>query len=165
MAHQEERPMRKISALVGIAVIDVKDGTKLGEVEEVVVSPDDLRLLGFVVGSGRFLGHEEHIVETADIRAIGDDAITVDGQEAARTSEASTEAFRDARSGKRRLEGKKVITEKGSVLGTVSDALLDEEGKQLSALLIGGGLLQSAESLHIDRVASVGPDVIVAREA
>jgi sporulation protein YlmC with PRC-barrel domain len=143
----------------------VKDGTKLGEVEEVVVSPDDLRLLGFVVGSGRFLGHEEHIVETADIRAIGDDAITVDGQEAARTSEASTEAFRDARSGKRRLEGKKVITEKGSVLGTVSDALLDEEGKQLSALLIGGGLLQSAESLHIDRVASVGPDVIVAREA
>jgi uncharacterized protein YrrD len=157
--------MRKISALVGIAVIDVKDGTKIGEVEEVVVSPDDLRLLGFVVGSGRFLGHEEHIVEASDIRSIGDDAITVDGHEAARTSEASTEAFREARSGKRRLEGKKVITEKGSVLGTVSDALLDEEGKQLSALLIGGGLLQSAESLHIDRVASVGPDVIVAREA
>lgn len=156
--------MRKISALVGIAVIDVKDGTKIGEVEEVVVSPDDLRLLGFVVGSGRFLGHEEHIVETADIRAIGDDAITVDGQEAARTSEASTEAFREARSGKRRLEGKKVITEKGSVLGTVSDALLDEDGKRLSALLIGGGLLQSAETLQIDRVASVGPDVIVARE-
>jgi uncharacterized protein YrrD len=157
--------MRKISALVGITVIDVKDGTKLGEVEEVVLSPDDLRLLGFVVGSGRFLGHEEHIVEAADIRSIGDDAITVDGQEAARTSEASTEEFREARSGKRRLEGKQVITEKGSVLGTVSDALLDEDGRQLTALLIGGGLLQSAESLHIDRVASVGPDVIVAREA
>lgn len=157
--------MRKISGLVGISVIDVKDGTKLGEVEEVVVSPDDLRVLGFVVGSGRFLGHEERIVESADVRSIGSDAITVDGQDASHTSEASTEEFRTARSGNRRLEGKKVITESGIVLGTVSDAIMDESGRQLAALLIGGGILQSAESLPIKRVASVGPDVIVAREA
>lgn len=157
--------MRKISELVGIAVIDVKDGTKLGEVEEVVLSPDDLRLLGFVVGSGRFLGHEERIVETADIRSIGEDAITVDGQEASHTSQASTEEFRAARAGNRRLAGKKVVTDNGTVLGTVSDAVLDENGRQLSALLIGGGILQSPESLHVDRIASVGPDVIIAREA
>jgi uncharacterized protein YrrD len=157
--------MRKISELVGIAIINVKDGTKLGEVEEVVVSPDDLRVLGYVVGSGRFLGHEERIVESADVRSIGNDAITVDGQEASHTSEASTEEFRTARSGNRRLEGKKVITENGTVLGTVSDAVMDASGRKLSALLIGGGILQSAESVGIDRIASVGPDVIVAREA
>lgn len=157
--------MRKISELVGIAVIDVKDGTKLGEVEEVVLSPDDLRLLGFVVGSGRFLGHEERIVETSDIRAIGEDAITVDGQEASHTSEASTEAFKAARTGNRRLAGKKVVTDSGTVVGTVSDAILDENGRKLSALLIGGGLLQSADTVQVDRVTSVGPDVIVVREA
>lgn len=157
--------MRKISELVGIAVIDVKDGTKLGEVEEVVLSPDDLRLLGFVVGSGRFLGHEERIVETSDIRAIGEDAITVDGQEASHASEASTEEFKAARTGNRRLAGKKVVTDSGTVVGTVSDAILDENGRKLSALLIGGGLLQSADTLQVDRVTSVGPDVIVVREA
>ena len=157
--------MRKISELVGIAIIDVKDGTKLGEVEEVVVSPDDLRVLGYVVGSGRFLGHEERIVESADVRSIGNDAITVDGQDASHTSEASTEEFRTARSGNRRLEGKKVITENNTVLSSVSDAIIDESGRQLAAILIGGGILQSAESLGVDRIASVGPDVIVAREA
>lgn len=157
--------MRKISELVGIAVVDVKDGTNLGQVGEVVLSPDDLKLLGFVVKSGGFLAQEERIIETSDVRSIGDDAITVDGLEAAHTSEASTEAFRNARAGDRRLAGKKVITDGGTVVGTVSDAILDEDGRQLAALLIGGGLLQSSESLHADRITSVGPDVIVVREA
>ena len=161
----EETQLRKISELVGLKVIDIKDGTDLGQVGEVVLSPDDLKLLGFVVKSGGFLAQEERIVEASDVRAIGEDAITVDGQEAAHTSEASTEAFRNAREGNRRLAGKRVITDKGSVVGTVSDAILDEDGRQLAALLIGGGLLQSADSLHVDRITSVGPDVIVVREA
>ena len=156
--------MRKISDLVGISVIDVKDGTRLGQVDEVVLSPDDLKLLGFVVKSGGLLSQDERIVEASDLRSIGADAITVDGQEAAHTSAASTEAFRKAREGDRRLSGKKVITDTGSVVGTVSDAILDEEGRQLTALLIGGGLLQSPDSLPVDRVTSVGPDVIVVRE-
>lgn len=156
--------MRKVSELEGMTVIDVKDGTKLGEVAEMVVSPEDLRLLGFVLKTGGLFDQKEKIVEIGDVRAIGDDAITVDGADVAHTSEESSEDFRRVRESDRRLSGKKVVTDTGSVIGTVSDAVIDPATKRISALLIGGGILQSPESIHVDRISSVGPDVIVARE-
>lgn len=156
--------MRKMSELKGIAVIDVKDGTKLGQVEEVVVAPDDLRVLGFVVKSGGMLDRKEWIVESEDVRAIGSDAVTVDGREAAHTSEASSERFREAREGNRRLQGRKVVSDTGTLIGTVSEILVDETGKRVAGIEIGGGLLESADSLSADRIVSVGPDVIVARD-
>lgn len=157
--------MRKVSDLNGTAVIDIQDGEKLGHIDEVVISPDDLRLLGFVVKSGGMLDQKEWVVEADDVRSIGADAVTVDRRDAAHTSDASSDAFREARSGNRRLNGKKVVTDGGKLLGTVSDVLMDESTKRITGLQIGGGILQSADTVHADHVVSVGPDVIVAQEA
>jgi uncharacterized protein YrrD len=150
--------------LHGMSIVDVRDGKKLGQADEVVISPDDGRVLGFVMKTGGLLRNGESIVEIDDVRAIGRDAITVEGDEVAHTSEAATEAFSQARSGGRALPGRKVVTQGGTLVGQVDDIAIDEDGRRVTALLLGGGLLEQSDALAADRIVSVGPDVIVVRD-
>jgi len=156
--------MRTGKDLIGLAIVDVRDGKKLGNADELVISPDDGKLLGFIMKSGGLFSSEEVIVEIEDVRSIGADAITVDGDEVAHTLEASAEAFREARGGGRSLVGRKVVTQGGTLGGQVSDVVINEEQRRVTALLIGGGMLEQGDALPADRIVSVGPDLIVIRD-
>lgn len=156
--------MRTIKDLHEIAVVDVRDGKKLGTVDEVVISPDNGRLLGFVMQRGGLFSNDEAVVEMEDVRAIGADAVTVEGDEVVHNPDAAGEAFREARKGDRSMVGRKVVTQSGSVAGQVSDVVINEEQRRVTALLIGGGLLEKGDALPAGRIVSVGPDLIVIRD-
>lgn len=156
--------MRKRKELQGLAVVDVGGGTKLGSVEDLIVSPDDGRILGFTLAGGMLGGRPRTFVDVADVHAIGTDAITVDGDNVARGKDELSDTMREARESNRSLVGNKVITENGTLVGTVSDYFVDEAGRRVTGLAIGGGLLSSADALSADRIRSVGPDAIVVSE-
>lgn len=153
--------MRTSKDLAGLAIIDVRDGKKLGTVAETVVSPDDGRLLGFVMKSGGLLSREETVVEIDDVRSIGADAITTEGDEIVHKAEAAEEAFREARAGDRTLVGRKVVTQGGSVVGQIADIVISEEERRVTGLILGGGVFEKGDALAADRIVSVGPDVVV----
>jgi uncharacterized protein YrrD len=123
----EVMKMRNAKDLQGLAIVDVEGGNKLGSADEIVVSPDDGRLLGFVMKRVGLFSPQERIIEMRDIRNIGPDAITVEGDEVAHASAAAQDDFQEARNGKRALTGKKVVTQDGTVIGSVSDYTIDEE--------------------------------------
>jgi uncharacterized protein YrrD len=156
--------MRNAKDLHGLAIVDVANGKKLGSADEIVVSPDTGRVLGFVMKSMGVISPNERIVEMSDIRAIGADAITVEGDEVARTSQAAAEEFRQARASKRGLAGKKVVTQDGNLVGTVTDYTIDEKGARVKALILGGGLFERGDAIPADRIVSVGTDVVVVSE-
>lgn len=153
--------MRSVKELQGIAIVDVTGGKKLGTVDEVVISPDDGRLLGFVMRGGGVLARTEHIIEADDIRSIGQDAITVDGDDLAHVPEAASEAIQQARTGGRSLMGRTAVTQQGTALGQIGDLMLDPDARRLAAVMIGGGMLGSSDAVPADRIVSVGPDVVV----
>lgn len=156
--------MRNAKDLQGLAIVDVANGKKLGSADEIVVSPESGRLLGFVMKSLGVLSPSERIVEMADVRSIGADAITVEGDEVAHTTEAAAEQIRQARSGKRGLSGKKVVTQDGNLVGTISDYAIDEQEARVKALMLGGGLFEKGDAIPADRIVSVGEDVVVVSE-
>ena len=156
--------MRNAKELQGLAIVDVANGKKLGNADEIVVSPDTGRVLGFVMKSLGVLSPNERIVEMSDIRSIGPDAITVEGDEVARTSEAAAEEFTKARTEKRSLMGRKVVTQDGALVGTVTDFTIDEKEARVKALILGGGLFEKGDAVPADRVVSVGTDVVVVSE-
>lgn len=153
--------MRRSKELAGLAVIDVKDGKKLGVVAETVVSPADGRLLGFVVKSGGVLSREESAVEIDDVRSVGSDAVTVEGDETVRRMEATRPEFQEARAGDRTLIGRKIVTQGGSVVGQIADFVINDETRRVGSLLIGGGVFESGDAVPAARIVSVGPDVVV----
>ena len=156
--------MRNARDLQGLAIVDVANGKKLGSADEIVVSPDTGRLLGFVMKSLGVVTPNERIVEMSDIRSIGPDAITVEGDQVARTSEAVAEEFRQARASKRTLMGRKVVTQDGTVVGTVTDYAIDEKEGRVRTLMLGGGLFEKGDAIPADRIVSIGGDVVVVSE-
>lgn len=153
--------MRTTKELAGLAVINVRDGKKLGTVSETVVSPDDGRLLGFVLKSGGMLSREESAVEIDDVRSVGADAITVEGEEIIHRPEATQPNFQEARNGDRTLVGRKIVTQSGTVVGQIADLVVNEESRRVGSILIGGGMFESSDAIPAARVVSVGPDVVI----
>lgn len=156
--------MRNAKDLQGLAIVDVQGGNKLGSADEIVVSPENGRVLGFVMKSLGVITPNERIIEMSDVRSIGSDAITVEGEEVSHTSEAAAEEFQEARSSKRTLNGKKVVTQDGTVLGTVSDYTIDEREARVKSLILGGGMFEKGDAIPADRIVSVGSDVVVVSE-
>lgn len=158
--------MKKRKELQGLAVMDVSGGKKLGSIEDLVISPEDGRVLGLTLGGGGMLGGSRTFVSADDIRSIGADAVTVEGDNVARPESEMSEELSAARDASRSLVGKKVVTEGGSLLGTVSDYLVDESARRVSGLTVGGGMLSAEDAIAADRIVSLGPDaVIVSDEA
>jgi uncharacterized protein YrrD len=153
--------MRTSKDLAGLAIIDVRDGKKLGQVSETVVSPDDGRLLGFVMKSGGILSRDESVVEIDDVRSVGADAITVEGEDLVHQADAASDAFREARGGNRALIGHKVVSQGGTVVGQVADIVISEDERRVTGLVLGGGMFEKGDALSADRIVSVGPDVVI----
>ena len=156
--------MRKRKDLQGIAVVDVGGGKKLGSVGDLVVAPENGRIVALTVGSG-MLGGADSYVAAEDVRAIGPDAVTVQGEDVVRRQSEMPEGLRAARDASRNLAGKKVVTENGTYLGTVSDYLIDDTALRVTGLTIGGGLLSSEDAVTADRIISVGPDAVIVADA
>ena len=154
--------MRTTKQLSGLAIIDIRDGKKLGTVGETVISPDDGRLLGFVMkGGGGLLGQGESAVEIEDVRSIGADAITVEGEEIVHGMNATPEAFQQARGGDRTLIGRKVITQGGTLVGRIADLVISEDQRRATGMVLESGMFERGDALPTDRIASVGPDVVI----
>lgn len=156
--------MRKRKELQGLAVVDVTGGKKLGAVGDLVVSPDTGRIVALTLNGG-MLGGAGSYVPIEDVRAIGPDAVTVADENVARPDSEMPDGLRAARDASRALAGKKVVTENGSLLGTVSDYLVDESALRVTGLTLGGGLLSGEDALSADRIVSLGPDAIIATDS
>ena len=156
--------MRKRKELQGLAVVDVTGGTKLGSIGDLVVSPDNGRIVALTLTGGMLSGSSSYVA-IEDVHAIGPDAITVEGENAVRPDSEMPDGIRAARDASRHLVGKKVVTENGTLLGTVSDYLVDETAYRVTGLTLGGGLLSSEDALSADRIVSLGPDAIIATDS
>ena len=160
---QEEFHVRNAKEIEGMSVVAITDGKKLGTADELIISPDELRLIGFVMKSGLF-SQRELIVESEDIRSVGADVITVDGAEVARISDEAARNVTEARSSGRTIRGSKVVTESGTVVGAVTDFVLDEDSRRITSLILGGSLRGNTDAIPAARIISVGQDVIVVRD-
>lgn len=62
------------------------------------------------------------------------------------------------------LIGKRVVSAStGENLGTVSDLLLDEAGREVVGMVMRHGLMKSEDVLPAAAVQTIGPDAIVSR--
>ena len=111
--------------------------------------------------SGGLFSSEELIVDAGDVRSIGPDAITVEGQAVTQTPANVADKIKAARSAERALVGKRVVTKDGAVAGTITDYSVDERALRIVALTLGGGMFERDQTVPADQIVSVGPDVVV----
>lgn len=160
----------KASDLKGRGVVTLSDATKVGHVDDVLFDAAYRRVLGFRVKKGTF-GRAEALPR-ASVSAVGHDALTVASPDAVNAEDRFAElAGATALS---QVQGTKVVTEGGDLLGTIAEVAVDEEMRAVTAYTLSASLLKRIEhhepTIEANEVLHLGeggimivPDAVGAR--
>lgn len=153
----KKRNIIKRESILGLPVIDVKTGEKLGVVKDVYIKDHSTYLQGFYV-TGKGWGNKT-IDISFDNATVGYDAIIAEG-------EFSKSNLGEIQSGAvEKLLKKRVVREDGVELGVISDIILDPltgriEGLELSESVIGD-LISGRQMLPYEPYESMEGDTLV----
>ncbi|CAN5851453.1 hypothetical protein BH24ACT3_BH24ACT3_16800 [soil metagenome] len=142
--------MRRLRDLIGQRVMSSESAESLGKVKGVVVDAGSAKLAAL-----RVKGTDAEFVDWTDLSGAGPDAVVVTGTSSFRAAGAEYEER--AQSGDVDLLGKRVLTDGGFELGSVTDAEFDEADGSIEAVLIGD------ERIAGDRLRAVGGYAVVVR--
>lgn len=142
----------KFSELKGRAVVNLEDAKRIGTVEDLMVEPESHRIVSVKVRTGMF--HAAHVIPVADVKNVGGDAVTIstgagnnlanvalstaeqhvaasESSNAGITATATNTARTGASVGSQppievtSLLGNKVVTDAGTMVGELSDVMVD----------------------------------------
>lgn len=132
--------------LKGRPVLDVVEAREVAKVEAVVVDPEARRVVGLRVKGDRPL------LPMGSVKALGPDAVTVEGVDALRLPQPGAEqrAIDDSLDPLGRL----VLADDGTELGTVDDLEADDDGT-LRSLTVAGEVVSGERLLGIGAYAVV----------
>ncbi|GAC1518583.1 MAG: hypothetical protein NVS2B16_24040 [Chloroflexota bacterium] len=143
----------KFGDLKNRPVVSVADARRLGYVETLLLDLDSQKILGLRVRQGGLLTHRGAVL-LHDVKAVGDDAVTL--EDASRlNSENKFSEFKNC-SDLGPILGARVLTESGTVLGSVADVDVDLQAGTISGYVLGGNLLDRVRGQeHVIQPATV----------
>ncbi len=144
--------------LKGKKVVSLKDGAKLGQVDDVLVDIEELRIAALHVK-----GQEEALVPFEKVASAGGDVVTVPTSAAAQRPRTHDNTEHLASLGE--VTKLKVIDEEGTFLGVVqrvevdpqSGAILELQTQKATAM----GLGRESHTIAASEVTSVGEEMLV----
>ena len=158
--------MLKSRRLLGLTLIDVETGKGLGRVQRFILDPKARRVVALVVTSGPW-ARDEQVLLWEHARGVGPAAVTVAGAHTL-TRASQVPQLQPLLRRQVRTYGARVLTEDGSLLGTVEELVLDPRtGEVVEFLLASNGLkarLRPPLALPAQAVVVIGEDAVVARE-
>ncbi len=166
MAQGSTSTGRTGGSLSGLAVMALAGGERLGRVQDIVFHAPSGRVTGFLVSTGGVLTKTRFLPAT-QVQSIGADALTVPGADA--LGEGNPTAFDPDELEGKSLEGRPVLSESGTVVGKVTDVVVDTAAMMVSALVLATGLLDNAlhgrPTLPLPLVRAFGKDSLVVPDA
>lgn len=150
--------MKKLSALIGLPVLETESGQQIGEVQEVLVSVADAAVYEVEVSPDK-------AISFAKVHSIGPDAVMVLSRTsfADREENTAVECYRLAE-----LVGKPVFTECGLQLGIISDLVYNECTGEVTAYELSDGLISDfisgLKSMPLPQIQVVGKKRLIVPE-
>lgn len=161
----DEGRWMRLSSLIGRSIVDLGSGTKVGEIEDVALSPDHRSMEAYVT-KGRLLHGADAF--PAHGSTIGADAVTLPAGALQNFDTRRVEGLPLART----LAGMRLLTDTGRLIGTVKDLRFDPQtGAVLVFELEGtpGGFFQRlvhrSNLLPATAVQQYGTDALIIGEA
>ncbi|MHB0886986.1 MAG: PRC-barrel domain-containing protein [Bacillota bacterium] len=154
--------MRTRRGIIGLPVICLQTGRKMGEVRDLLIGRRGDRLSGLrVVVSSRF---SLKSLRFRDIHSLGEDAVIIhDGT--ALLAPSRVRAVEAGARGPERVIGKRVITADGRDLGTIDDIIIDEAAGKVTGYEVSSGLVSDLVDgkliLPVPPGMKVGQDAVI----
>lgn len=154
--------MRRSDDIFGLPVFSIREGKQVGTVRDAVINRSKMKVTAFLVEDIAWYG--PRILTFNLLQSLGQDALVIgseddlaDLKDAARLGQLLD---RDLK-----IIKKKVVTDTGKLMGDISGFQIDVESGKLSAVEIKQqGAQAKTKVVPIDKVLSIGPDVLVIGE-
>lgn len=158
--------MRKSSQLLGLPVISLEEGVRVGRIKGLILNPATKTLAAVVVEGGRLV-REQKFIPFAKVHSMGVNAITISrGQSAQKT--ASLPEIMQLWKDRTPLIGARVVTESGNILGRVTDYGVDPTTGSLVGIEMASSLwassLKGRSWLPASTLRTLGKKIIVATD-
>lgn len=155
--------MRKARDLVGLPVVDLGHGEHVGEVRDVLFTPEGT-FHSFLLERGGLLS-AARILSRSALHAIGEDAITTPDRTTIEEFRDEVGLIRSLFEGDIHFVGKDVLTKSGTLLGSVEDVYMDEELHTIVGYEISEGFLmdlrQGRKVLPAHPEIMIGTDTLI----
>ena len=151
---------RSRSAVLGMKVISISEGLELGQIRQIVISPE-YKVSCFLVRCRR--SRDERKLSLSSVSSFGEDRITVESQ--SQLERANSFARQNMRlRGPLTLTGARVFTAGGRVLGRVEDYCFSTADGSLTTLEISTGPLQERLRLPAGYIIAVSPQTVMIKD-
>ncbi len=151
--------MLRRSDVLGLGVVELASGKRIGVIDDVVIDRTAGRLEGLLVKTAGGVSYVRH----GDIQAFGQDAVTL-GDKVLRDAGDQTERARSLAT----VLGKPVLSDDGIDMGTIDDICFDEETGAVMGYQVSGGLIQDLvegkELLPFDSKLTYGEDAVIVHD-
>lgn len=152
--------LRTFSLLKGLPVIELKSGTKIGEVHDLSITGDGM-VRGLIVRKGTFL-KKDLLLEVSDVSSFGWDGVMI---ETATTLEPFKHLNEYTFDSQNRLTGKMMMTREGERLGLLEDVYFKEELGTIVGYELSDGffsdMLEGKRVVKTDVPPAIGKDAII----
>lgn len=159
-------PLRKSQEVIGLSVIHLKTGTKLGEVKDILFDTQQ-QFCGLLLEDGGWLQRRRYIPKS-NIQSIGRDAVVIHDQKQILPFHESTQEWTGLYSGRKRLKGQTVLSETGNELGVIENVYFMEEVGTLIGYELSDGwisdLTEGRKVLKTTEPLIWGKDVLIAHQ-
>lgn len=150
-------------SLKGIAVVSVKDGEKVGAVDELIFNPENRTLMAFRMSRSGFFSSSREVILMSDVDNIGQDAVMIPSRDAVRAE--TDERDLHGRPELKQLLNLRVVTQDGTYVGNLSTVHFDPNTGDLTQIDVGGGdlmqMFRKSIEIPVSEVVSMGGDVMV----
>jgi uncharacterized protein YrrD len=147
--------------LIGMPVVSLADGHQLGRIKRLLIDQQKMAIAAFTIDRKGWF-KEQPVIPYNHVKSVGNHAVTVD-QAGAVVKLSSQPELETLAKHPLPLLGTRVITEEGSVLGSVDDFRFDPQDGKIYYLDVKSGLLHGSRSLDAAQIITCGRDALIAR--
>lgn len=156
--------MRKSRDLLGLPVMDVSAGKVVGRVRQIIFSPDEQRIAGFIIGGGVI--RDKTAISFDRVLSLGDDAITIAESSSVRKLAQLPELQKLLRSPVE-IYSLDILTVSGKHIGNVDELLIADDGR-ITHLVVSEGmwrdLVRGIRTVSTRYVRAIGEDAVIVED-
>lgn len=153
--------MKRTQDIVGLPVFSVVDGRQVGQVKDLVINPEEGRVEYLLVSDGSwYVG--ARVLPFDKVLGIGEHAVTTESENNI-TSIAEAAKANDLLKRNVELKGNRLLTDRGDIIGKVTEYQLDENSGIITRLYFQRSEDTAAEELDAQQVLTFGSDVVVVK--
>lgn len=152
--------MRRAQTIIGLPIISLAEGLRVGQVQDVVFDPDKRSIAALVVSEAGWR-HDAELIPLDQIRSFGNDAVTIYNLAGVVKAKSQPSLNELLMSGVK-LDGLLVMTEGGNYLGILEEIVVGPKGDMLSYEISAGfaeDVNRGKYLLPADEALTVGCDV------